>query len=56
MVHRTNSGIPLSPSPDASVSCPGMLRPGDIYTHTYHGVGGKILDEETGKIFQAVKE
>merc|ERR1719464_2468176 len=35
MVHHTNSTIDLASSKTAHVSCPGSLKKGDIYTHTY---------------------
>ncbi len=56
MVHRTNSGIPLSSSPSSSLSCPGSLRRGDIYTHCFHGHGGSIMDRETRRIDRSVVE
>ena len=50
MVHHTNSGVPLSSSPTEVLSCPGSLRPGDIYTHTLHGHESSIMDRATGKL------
>ncbi len=59
MVHRTNSGIPLSAASSTSssssfLSCPGSLRAGDIYTHCFHGQGGSILDPDTRRIDESV--
>ena len=54
MVHHTNSGIPLGSSGQGTVSCPGSLRKGDIYTHLYSGHGSSIVDRGKGGIHQAV--
>jgi dihydroorotase len=34
--------------------CPGKMRPGDIYTHCYHGFRSTIVDPETRQIDPAV--
>eukprot|EP00106_Octopus_bimaculoides_P023174 XP_014790616.1 PREDICTED: deacetylase EF_0837-like [Octopus bimaculoides] len=49
MVHHTISSIPVVGS-DNKLSCPGDLRCGDIYTHTYHGLPSTIIDEKSGNI------
>ena len=35
-------------------SCPGDLRPGDIYTHTYHAHPESIINPETKTVFPDV--
>lgn len=54
MVHHTNSGIELTSSDEVSVSCPGSLRRGDIYTHTFHGHKSSIYDAKTKSIYSGV--
>jgi len=39
MTHHSLSSVPL-------VDCPGALRKGDLYTHTYHGWDTTITDQE----------
>jgi dihydroorotase len=34
--------------------CPRDMRPGDIYTHTYHGYTSSIIDASTGTIHPEV--
>ena len=36
--------------------CPGSLRVGDIYTHTYHGWKSTIIDVTTGRVYPDVIE
>lgn len=54
MVHHTNSSISLGPSETAYTSCPGSLKPGDIYTHAFHGCESTILNSEEGSIYPSV--
>eukprot|EP00040_Diaphanoeca_grandis_P044845 m.13798 g.13798 ORF g.13798 m.13798 type:complete len:453 (-) comp9866_c0_seq1:84-1442(-) len=39
MTHHSMSSVPL-------VDCPGALRKGDLYTHTYHGWDTTITDQK----------
>ncbi|MBF4693153.1 metallo-dependent hydrolase [Fusibacter ferrireducens] len=48
VVHSTNAPISI----DRLVS---YLRPGDVLTHAYHGIGNSILDEN-GKVSSGVKD
>jgi predicted amidohydrolase len=48
MIHATD---PPCPTEDWV----GRLRPGDVFTHVYHGAGDSIIDAG-GKVKQAVKE
>jgi len=48
MVHHSFSTVPLE-------ECPGRLRPGDIYTHMYHGFRSTILDPQSRKLHPAVR-
>lgn len=45
MVHHTNSTLDLASSDTALISCPGSLKKGDIYTHTFHGHASTIYVE-----------
>ena len=54
MVHHTNSNIKLATAQDSLISCPGSLKKGDIYTHTYHGHLSTIYDPVTKSIFNSV--
>jgi len=47
MAHHSISTIPVQKSEECTMSCPGNLRPGDIYTHMYHAQPPTILDEKT---------
>ena len=47
MVHHSFSTIPLE-------DCPGKMRQGDIYTHTYHGFPSTIIDSVTKEVHPAV--
>ena len=40
----------------ASLGCPKDLQAGDIYTHTYHGYDGTILDTSTKNVHSDVIE
>ncbi|GAB1602270.1 uncharacterized protein LOC115230581, partial, partial [Argonauta hians] len=44
MVHHVISSIPVTKSDDR-MACPGDLRRGDIYTHTFHGLPSSIIDQ-----------
>ncbi|XP_059096815.1 deacetylase Atu3266-like [Tigriopus californicus] len=55
MVHHTNSSIPLGSHAQGVLSCPGSLRKGDIYTHTYHGHPSSILDHSALKLHPSAK-
>lgn len=55
MVHHTNSSIPLGSCPQGMLSCPGSLRKGDIYTHTFHGHPSSILDPSNLKLHPSAK-
>ncbi|GFO42528.1 dihydroorotase [Plakobranchus ocellatus] len=48
MTHHSISSIPLGGG--TGLNCPGDLRPGDIYTHCFHGQVGNIVDQDTGKV------
>lgn len=50
MVHHSISTIPLAKDSDAKLSCPGDLRPGDIYTHTFHAHMSTIADLDQNKL------
>ena len=54
MVHHTNSTIELASSETSNISCPGSLRKGDIYTHTFHGHESSIYNPEEKSIYQSV--
>lgn len=43
-------------APNAELSCPGNLRYGDIYTHTFHAYDSTILDVTTRNILSDVIE
>lgn len=49
MVHHTMSTVPLE-------QVPGEMRPGDVYTHCYHGYESTIIDPESRKIHTSVLE
>ncbi|WAR14555.1 DEACT-like protein [Mya arenaria] len=42
--------------PSAKLCCPGDLRPGDIYTHTYVGYPSTIVDAETRDVYSDVMD
>lgn len=50
----STEGGPLNED-NGMLSCPGSLRPGDIYTHVFHGHKGTILMREEARISGAVK-
>jgi dihydroorotase len=43
MVHHSFSTVPLA-------DCPGLMRPGDIYTHSFHGFPSTIVDAASRRI------
>ena len=47
MVHHSFSTVDLS-------DCPGRMKPGDIYTHCFHGFPSTILEPESRRIHPAV--
>lgn len=56
MVHHTNSTIPLAPSDSSRLSCPGSLKKGDIYTHTFHGHGSSIYNTSEKSIYSCIQK
>ncbi|XP_011427945.3 deacetylase EF_0837 isoform X3 [Magallana gigas] len=56
MVHHTMSTVKTQVGPDDSteLGCPRDLRPGDLYTHTFHPYRSCIVDEETLAIYPDV--
>ena len=54
MVHHTNSNIKLESGKDALISCPGSLKKGDVYTHTFHGHQSSIYDPTTRSIHPSI--
>ena len=34
--------------------CPGDLKPGDIYTHTYHAYPSSIIEASTGSVWSDI--
>ncbi|RUS87902.1 hypothetical protein EGW08_004318 [Elysia chlorotica] len=48
MVHHSLSSLPLGGG--SGPGCPADLRPGDIYTHCFHGQPERIVDWETGVV------
>ncbi|XP_028402333.1 uncharacterized protein LOC114525284 [Dendronephthya gigantea] len=52
MVHHTISSIPLDSN--VQLSCPGNLRAGDIYTHTFHGHKSTIADLDRNSLHPIV--
>lgn len=56
MVHHTMSTVKTQLDPDESteLGCPRDLRPGDLYTHTFHPYRSCIVDEETLTIYPDV--
>jgi dihydroorotase len=48
MTHHTFSSVPLGSADQAGgeLGCPGALKKGDIYTHTFHGFPSTIIDTE----------
>lgn len=53
MVHHINSTIPTARMPGL-LTCPGDLRPGDIFTHTYHWHEGNIVCTQSGRLLPDV--
>ncbi|MEW5974246.1 MAG: amidohydrolase/deacetylase family metallohydrolase [Acidobacteriota bacterium] len=47
MVHHTFSSVPLE-------LCPGLMRPGDLYTHLYHGFRSTIVQSGTMEVDSSV--
>lgn len=45
---------PLFPDDSTELGCPRDLRPGDLYTHTFHPYRSSIVDEETLAIYPDV--
>lgn len=48
MVHHAFSSIPVRPTTLGCLTCPGSLKLGDVYTHTYHSIiveKGKVSSE-----------
>lgn len=45
---------PLFPDDSTELGCPRDLRPGDLYTHTFHPYRSCIVDEETLAIYPDV--
>ena len=39
---------------DSKLSCPDHLRPGDIYTHTFHGHKSTIVDFDQCKVHPVI--
>ncbi|XP_052760379.1 deacetylase Oant_2987-like isoform X1 [Mya arenaria] len=58
MTHHSMSTIPTQRAldPSAKLCCPGDLRPGDIYTHTYVGYPSTIVDAETRDVYSDVMD
>eukprot|EP00093_Oithona_nana_P013343 13343.XXX_268142_265920_1 [CDS] Oithona nana genome sequencing. len=56
MVHHTNSNIKLESGKDALISCPGSLKKGDVYTHTFHGHQSSIYDPTTKTIHPSIMQ
>ncbi|XP_052254792.1 deacetylase EF_0837-like isoform X2 [Dreissena polymorpha] len=56
MTHHSVSTVPTQKSldPKATFGCPGDLRAGDIYTHTFHGYPNTIIDVNTGQVHSDV--
>lgn len=46
--------FPLFPDDSTELGCPRDLRPGDLYTHTFHPYRSCIVDEETLAIYPDV--
>ena len=49
-----NSCFRYVTGPDDQLSCPGSLRKGDIYTHTFHPYPSTIIDTSSRKIIEDV--
>ena len=54
VTHHMNSSVPLA-------DCPGRMRPGDIYSHAFHGLTATIIDFEgheggRGPVAQEVRD
>ncbi|XP_064598947.1 deacetylase Atu3266-like isoform X2 [Liolophura sinensis] len=56
MTHHSSSSIPVQRSNSEDLGCPGSLRPGDIYTHTYHGFPSSIIDPSSQAVWSDVWE
>lgn len=41
---------------ESTLGCPGSLKTGDIYTHTYHGYASTIIDTKTRDVCSDVIE
>ncbi|XP_013396505.1 uncharacterized protein LOC106163459 isoform X2 [Lingula anatina] len=50
MTHHTISTVPLHSEDAKELSCPGSLKKGDIYTHSFHSFSSSIVDQATKKI------
>ncbi|XP_067016985.1 deacetylase EF_0837-like isoform X2 [Acropora muricata] len=53
MTHHTFSTVPVVETnlEQKSLTCPGSLRAGDIYTHCFHGFPSTIINPDTGQIY-----
>ncbi|XP_074606513.1 deacetylase EF_0837-like isoform X3 [Acropora palmata] len=53
MTHHTFSTVPVEETnlEQKSLTCPGSLRAGDIYTHCFHGFPSTIINPDTGQIY-----
>ena len=40
----------------SGLSCPGSLRPGDIYTHVFHGFRSTVIDANTTRLHTSVHQ
>ena len=56
-MHHVSPKLLLSATDfDGQLSCPGSLRSGDIYTHTFHPYPSTIIDPASRLIFQDVHD